>query len=232
MEHRKNLDRQYQAVVRNERLTALAGATLLVGFVVDLYVTADLRKLIMAHIFIGALLAGPLIVKLTSVGHRFVRYYGKSTAFVAKGTPNIWLRLMAPFWILVTLILFLSGLVLALEGSPDNRLVFLTHALSAAVWIPLLAVHVYAHIRQVPRAISADWGAAYPQSLLGRRKRLRIMILALIGGAIAGLVLTRIAAPWRHVILPAGLGGPLMLGLGAAVIGVLIAIPVLRGARD
>ncbi len=232
MKQRRALDSQLRMVMRNERLTAITAAVLLVGFIVELLVTANLSRLIMIHIFIGTLLAGPLIVKLFSVGYRFVGYYTKSPGFVAKGPPNIWLRILAPFFIVDTLVLFISGLALALEGSPGNRLLFLLHAGTAALWVPMLAVHVYAHIRQVPRAIVRDWTEPSRKAVGGRIKRLRINILALILGAIGGAILTAMAAPWRHVQFAPVIPTPLVLGVVAAFFGVLVGIPLLRGGRE
>jgi hypothetical protein len=233
MEYPEVSARQYRAVVRNERLTAMAGAVLFVGFGIDLVVTANLATLIMIHIFIGALLAGPLILKLSSVGYRFVRYYGKSPAFVLRGPPNIWLRLLAPFLIGITLTLFGSGIVLALQGPAHmSRLVFLLHAGSAAIWLPLVTVHVYAHVRQVPRAIANDWRTTSAEEISGRIKRLRITVLALVVGAIGGFILTALASSWRHAHLPHVLPSPLVLGIGAAVVALFIAIPILRDSRE
>lgn len=227
---KRSIDRRSKTVARNERLTALAGGVLLVLFVVDLFVTANLDKLIMIHIFIGALISGPLLVKLSSVGYRFFGYYvRRNPAFVAKGPPNVWLRLLGPFLILLTLLLVASGFGLALEGPANDRVWFLIHAASSALWIPLVAIHVYAHIRQVPRAIGRDLRS---DAVSGRVKRFRVTLLSLIAGAIAGLVLMPIAAPWHDVALPHGVPSPLSLGIVAAIIGVLIAIPVLRGARE
>lgn len=231
-QHRRTQHRRQRVVARNERLTAITAAVLLVGFLVDLIVTANLSRLIMVHIFLGTLLAGPLIVKLSSVGYRFLRYYTKSPAFVAKGPPNPWMRLLAPFFIVDTLLLFISGLALVFEGSPNNRLVFLLHAGTGALWIPMLAVHVYAHIRQVPRAIARDWVIPSQEAMSGRVKRLRINIIALIIGAIGGLIVSGVAAPWRRVHLPPVIPSPLILGLVAAFFGVLIAVPLLRGQRE
>ena len=49
-------------VVGNERLTALAGAVLLVLILVELVSSAYLRALLPTHVFVGVLLAGPLLV--------------------------------------------------------------------------------------------------------------------------------------------------------------------------
>ena len=59
-------------VVGNERLTALAGAVLLVLILVELVSSANLHALLPLHIFVGVLLAGPLVVKLGSTGYRFL----------------------------------------------------------------------------------------------------------------------------------------------------------------
>jgi len=59
------------AVVGNERLTALAGAVLLVLIVVELMTTAYLRAGLSAHVFVGVVLSGPLAVKIGSTFYRF-----------------------------------------------------------------------------------------------------------------------------------------------------------------
>ncbi|NMP21934.1 hypothetical protein [Sulfobacillus harzensis] len=226
------INRKRLVVLRNERLTALAAAVLLVLFLIDLVFTADLRKFILVHIFIGTLLAGPLVVKLASVGYRFFSYYSKSPAFVEKGPPNIWLRLLAPFLILLTATLFLSGLALALEGAPDNRLVFLIHAGSAALWLPLIVVHVYAHIRLVPRSLRKEWSQPSGMSVSGRVKRLRTTVISLIIGAIAAILLTAASTPWLHAPIQHGIPSPIILGVVVSIVGLFIAVPLLRNARD
>src|SRR5947199_9317926 len=75
-------DDEQSAVVVNERITALAGAVLLVLILVELVSAAILRTLLSIHVFVGVLLAGPLIVKLGSTGWRFLHYYTRSPAFV------------------------------------------------------------------------------------------------------------------------------------------------------
>ncbi len=84
----RNSDDQ-SAVVGNERMTALAGAVLLVLILVELVSAAYLRTLLSAHVFAGVILVGPLVVKLGSTGSRFLRYYTKSPAFVRKGPPRL-----------------------------------------------------------------------------------------------------------------------------------------------
>src|SRR2546429_5110976 len=65
-------------VVGNERLTALAGAVLLVLILVELVSSASLHAGLAIHIFVGVGLSGPLVVKIGSTFYRFLRYYTRA----------------------------------------------------------------------------------------------------------------------------------------------------------
>ncbi len=75
------------AVVGNERLTALAGAVLLVLIVVELVTVPNLRALLSAHVLVGVLLAGPL-----GIGRKRSRVIG-----VRNGNHPYPLRLCQPY---------------------------------------------------------------------------------------------------------------------------------------
>src|SRR5260370_13935764 len=91
-------------VVGNERLTALAGAVLLVLILVEIVSSVSLHAGIAIHIFVGVLLTGPLVVKLGSTFYRFLRYYTRSPAFVRRGPPRLPLRVLAPLLLVTTLV--------------------------------------------------------------------------------------------------------------------------------
>lgn len=220
------------AVLRNERLTALAGSVLLVLIVVELIITVDLHALIPVHIFIGMVLSGPLLIKLFSTGYRFVRYYTGHPAFVQSGPPHPILRLLAPALLLFTLLVFVSGLGLAISGPTQSGLWFKIHAASTALWIPLVAVHVYAHIRKAAKGVTSDWGSRSQLRVSGRAGRLRFTLLGLALGLIGALVMIPISSPWAHWTIESGIPSPLALGLAAAVVGIVIAAQLLRGNRD
>ena len=78
-------------IERNKRMTAIAGTVLFVLIIAELVITANLDGLRSEHIFIGVLLAGPLVVKMCSTGYRFFRYYTKSPEFVRSGPPTYYL---------------------------------------------------------------------------------------------------------------------------------------------
>ena len=76
-------------VVANERMTAWAGAVLLVLIVVELASVLLLGPVLSLHVVVGVVLAGPLVVKVASTTFRFVRFYRRSRAFVERGRRDV-----------------------------------------------------------------------------------------------------------------------------------------------
>ncbi|KPV42882.1 hypothetical protein [Alicyclobacillus ferrooxydans] len=225
-------NRRQFAILRNERLTAMAAAILFLLIATELVITANLHKLITVHIFVGVLLSGPLLVKMGSTGYRFMRYYSGSPVFVEKGPPHWLLRLAAPFLVLLTIMVFVSGFTLAFVGPEHMGIFFDVHAASVALWIPVVAVHIYAHIRKVPRLVANDLTNRRGYRVSGRNGRIGLNILALIVGLIAAIVMLPVSAPWSHWHIPNVLPTPLLAGVVLAVFAVLIAIPLLRIKRN
>src|SRR6266571_7493122 len=159
------------AVVGNERMTALAGAVLLVLILVELVTSASLRTLLSAHVFVGVLLAGPLAVKIGSTGYRFLRYYTRSPAFVRKGPPRLALRVLSPLILAATLVVIGSGIGLLVTGPTQAGPLRIVHVLSTLIWLPVLAIHVFAYIRRVPRSLADDWSNHPAEQAPGRGLR-------------------------------------------------------------
>src|SRR5437763_7595757 len=177
------------AVVGNERMTALAGAVLFVLILVEIVTSARLRTLLSAHVFVGVLLAGPLAVKLGSTGYRFLRYYTRSPAFVRRGPPRLALRVLAPLLIVTTLVVIGSGIGLVVTGPRSAGPLLPLHGFSALVWLPLIAIHTFAHIRRVPRLVTDDWSRPSGKSdASGRGSRLGMNLGVLLVGAVAAIL--------------------------------------------
>ncbi|BAS16315.1 conserved hypothetical protein [Arthrobacter sp. Hiyo8] len=115
-----------------------------------------LGSLIVAHFFIGVLLAGPVVAKTASTGWRFIRYYTRDPAYRRKGPPRLLLRLTAPLLVVSTLVLIGSGIALAITG-PAPEILIRVHVVSFLFWLGTLAVHVFAYVRRVPGLIADDW---------------------------------------------------------------------------
>ncbi len=188
------------SVVGNERLTALAGAVLLVLFVVELVTVPNLRALLSVHILVGVLLVGPLVVKLGSTGYRFLRYYTGSPAYVRKGPPHLPLRLLAPMLVAATLVMIGSGIGLVVTGPLYPGPLLLVHGLSTLLWLP-------------------------KNLASGRGFRLGVNVGALLLGALAAILVLPAAAPWITWITMIGnVPGPFLIIAGLLVTGLALLI--------
>ncbi len=169
-------------VVGNERLTALAGAVLLALILVDVVTLPNLRELLTVHVLVGVLLAGPLAVKIGSTGYRFVRYYTGSPAYVHRGPPHLALRLLAPVLLATTLVVLGTGIGLVVTGPTPAGALRAVHAISSIAWLPMLAVHVLAHVRRVPGLIADDRRRAGADAARGRGLRSGLNVGTLLVG--------------------------------------------------
>jgi hypothetical protein len=168
----------------NEQLVATVGVVLIVLFAVMGVTILRIHRLLAAHMFVGILLAGPVGLKLGASGYRFARYYTGDRAYRRKGPPKLSLRLMAPVLVVSTLSLFLSGLVLMLEGASRSPRVMLLHKASFVIWIGVAGLHVLSHLPRVGKALRAVRGGhlAVASGAAGRRA-------AVAGAVAAGLAL-------------------------------------------
>lgn len=217
------------AVAANQRLTALAGAALLVLMAAETATLPDLGALLSPHVVVGVLLPGPLAVKLGSTGWRFVRYYAGAAAYVRKGPPPLALRLLAPLLIVSTLALIGSGIALLVTGPTAPGPFVAAHVISTLVWLPTVAIHVVAHLPQVPRLVARDWTRRAGETAPGRWLRSGVTVGALVVGAVVAPAVSPAAAPWIAYFdatrnAPGAAFG--VVGLALAVAGVLVTRPL------
>jgi len=142
----------------NEQLTAITGTVLLVLLVLlaVLGITiVRIGQLMWLHLFLGIVLVGPVALKLSSTGYRFVRYYTSAQAYRRKGPPHPLLRALGPLVILSTVGVFLTGAILLIEG-PSARPTFgLLHKLTFFLWLAAMAPHVLGHLAELPSSVRA-----------------------------------------------------------------------------
>ena len=218
-------EEKHRGVIGNEQLTALVSLVLLVLIIVELVTSAFLRLWLPAHTVVGVGLSGPLLVKMGSTGWRFLRYYTRAPTYVRRGPPPLVLRVLGPMLLVTTLVMVGSGIGLVVTGPLQAFL--LIHVFSALVWLPLMALHSLAHLRQVPRSIVSDWSSRLgSHSRRGRGLRLGANLGALLLGVIAAVLLFPAATSlfaWSqtHVI---GVG-PFLAGMGASLLVILFTRP-------
>jgi hypothetical protein len=220
-------DESDPSVAGNERLTALASVVLVVLLFFEIATTPALSALVQTHVFIGVLLAGPLLVKLGSTGYRFFRYYAGAPAYVRKGPPRLTLRLLAPLLVVTTLALMGTGVALLVTGPDDPGPFVGLHNLTFVLWLPIFAIHVFAYVGRLPGLIAADRRGLQADVVPGRALRIDLNAGALLLGAILAIVALPAAAPWpSSVFVAQALPGPLIAGTVVMLVALLAVRPL------
>lgn len=186
-----------EGVRGNARLTGGVAAALLVLLAAEGVTIPFIGSLLGPHMFIGMLLIPPVLLKLSSTGYRFARYYAGSTPYVDKGPPHLALRLLAPGVVLTTLALFGTGVALLLAGPPGGALVF-AHKASFIAWFVLMTVHVLGHLLELPALALPDWRRSGPDEARLAGAGLRAMAIGstLLAGAVIAVLTVSVARPW------------------------------------
>ena len=146
------------------------------------------------HLFLGLLLLPPLALKLASTGWRFLRYYAGDKLYRHEGPPRLLLRLLAPFLIASTLVLFGSGIALAVVG--HGAVWFVVHIVSFGVWGLLMIVHVLAYSARTLRVGTADWHRSRERVVAGARRRRAALGGAVLAGVIVALATYPVQQNW------------------------------------
>jgi hypothetical protein len=137
--------------------------------------------LVSAHMFIGMVLIPPVLLKLASVGYRFVRYYINTPAYREAGPPPLLLRALGPLVLISTVLLFFSGVALVCTRYGSSW-AYNLHRYSFYAWLAFMALHVLAHIWRVSRVAAVEWARDRPAPGMTAR-------LAAVSGSLAvGLV--------------------------------------------
>jgi hypothetical protein len=178
----------------NERLTAWAGGVLFVLLAVEGVTIISVGSMLSTHMIVGVLLLGPVILKLSSTGYRFVRYYTGSAAYREQGPPRPLLRVLAPILVLSTIAVFGSGLALLVVGPASAGPWLTLHKASFIVWFGVATVHVLAYASRVPALLSRDLGPRRTRTAPHAGLRVAAVLAALV----LGLVLVRLTSSSMH----------------------------------
>jgi len=167
----------------NEILTSAVAAILTLLLIAEGITIIRMGGLVSVHMFIGLLLVPPILLKLSTTGYRFARYYLSSRAYRQKGPPALPLRLMAPVLVLTTIGVFATGIWLLLLGHKSDQLLFF-HKLFFFVWVGLFGIHFLAYAPRVLRSLRRDWGAARRRAVPGSGLR-GVLVAASLGAGLA-----------------------------------------------
>jgi hypothetical protein len=191
----RRISRWTGGVEGNARLTAAAGAVLLVLLAAEGATIPWIRPLLSVHVFVGMLLLGPVALKLAVTGYRFARYYGGARDYVAKGPPAPLMRvIVAPVLVLSTLVLLGTGVALVAIG-PGRGAILGLHKASFVVWFGATSIHVLVYVRRTVGHAFADWGR---ERLGGAGLRTALVVGAVAVGVVFALLTLPLAGPWTH----------------------------------
>ena len=189
----------------NERLTAMTGMVLLVLLAAEGVTILFKGRLLTEHFFIGMLLIGPVLLKMSSTSYRFVRYYTGSAPYVRKGPPALLLRLLGPVVIATSVGVIGSGIALALVGPGPSPWLFL-HKATFILWFGAMSIHVLWYAPRLPRLLSsrsAGWDRARV-TLAGAGRRWILLTAALAVGLAAALATYHLAGNWTSFMARTG----------------------------
>jgi len=184
----------------NERLTALTGMLLFVLLAAEGFTILALHNLLTAHVFIGVLLIPPILLKLGSTGYRFVRYYRHDDAYRAAGPPITPMRIVAPFLVVLTLIVFASGVALVIAGTRNGNPLLFIHKASFILWLIVAAIHILYYLARIPRILRGEVrpSGRRRRSVANRGLRFAALAGALVVGVGVGFAFIPIAHTWEH----------------------------------
>jgi hypothetical protein len=182
----------------NERLTAITGMILFVQLAVIGVTIVDLRQLVWVHLFVGMLLLGPVLLKLSSTGYKFIRYYTGNPAYRRKGPPALILRALGPMVVLSTVGVLATGGILLLVGPSHSYPWLLLHKATFIVWVGFMTLHVLGHLPGVARilGVRTERGESRPAAAPGATGRWIAITCAVAGGLILALALIPEFSAW------------------------------------
>ena len=109
-------------VEANARLTAMTGIVLLALFIAEIAtVLLGARSVLTLHVTLGLLLVPPVLLKIASTAWRMAGYYRGNAAYREKRPPALALRILGPFLVFLTMLLFVSGIGLSVGPPPPAR---------------------------------------------------------------------------------------------------------------
>jgi hypothetical protein len=188
-------------------LTAVTGVVLLLLLAVIGVTLLRLRSLLWVHLFVGMLLMGPVLLKMSSTGYRFARYYTHEPRYRRKGPPETAMRVLAPLVVISTVVVFASGVALLLIGPSSRGELLPIHKVSFIVWVSVMSLHVLGHLVELPGALgvrretmSYAQGASWQRTPMraGAAGRGLSVSVALVSGLVLALALIPQYSPWLN----------------------------------
>ena len=184
----------------NKRLTAAVGVLLLAPILLEIAtVLLGVHTFMSWHVFVGIALIPLVVLKLATTGWRFVHYYTRSRAYVAQGPPQIAMRLLAPLFVVATVVLFGSGVAMGLLHGHALQLARRLHGPASVIWLVLLGLHVLVYLGRALKDTADDVRPADPASIRGKTARRYGLATAVVCGLLLGSALVPAQHRWVDI---------------------------------
>ena len=180
----------------NARLTGATAAVLLVLLAAEGLTILQLGTLTTAHVVIGMVLVPFVLLKVGSTGWRMVQYYRGDRPYRERGAPPILLRLLGPFVVVLTLLVFASGIALLLVPHSLRQSVYFVHKASFVLWFGAMAIHVLGHLLETGRLAPADLARRTRRQVRGAGARLWAQAGCLAVGILLAVAMVPTVGPW------------------------------------
>ncbi len=180
----------------NARMTGLTAAVLLVLLAAEGVTLLRVHALVTPHVVIGMVLVPFVLLKMATTGWRMARYYLGSGPYRARGAPLLPLRLLGPVVVLLTLLVFASGIALLLVPSSMRNTVFFVHKASFVLWFGAMTIHVLAHVLETSRLAPADLVDRTRRQVRGAGVRLWTQAGCLVAGVVLAALMAPTVGPW------------------------------------
>jgi hypothetical protein len=184
----------------NKRLTAAVGVLLLAPILLEIAtVLLGVHTFMSWHVFVGIALIPLVVLKLATTGWRFVRYYTRSREYVAHGPPQAAMRLLAPLFVVATVVLFGSGVAMGLLHGHALQLARRLHGPASVIWLVLLGLHVLVYLGRALRDTADDVRPADPTPVRGKTARRYALATAVVCGLLLGSALVPAQHRWINI---------------------------------
>ena len=190
----------------NARTTGLTAAVLLVLLAAEGATLLQVHAWITPHVVIGMVLVPFVVLKMSTTIWRMVSYYRGPGPYRDRGAPPILLRLLGPVVVLLTVLVFASGIALLLVPHSLRDVVFFVHKASFVLWFGAMTIHVLGHVLETSRLAPADLVARTRRQVRGAGARLWAQAGCLVVGVLLAALMAPTIGPWL-VAGGAGSGG-------------------------
>jgi len=180
----------------NARLTASTAVVLFVLLAAEGVTILQVGPLLTPHVFIGMLLVPPILLKMGSTFWKFARYYLGDPAYRQKGPPLLPLRLLGPVVVVLTLIVFVSGIALLYGPFAWRSSMLLAHKASFVLWLGAMGLHVLGHLVDTARLAPRDWLRHTRRQVDGAGARQWTIAASVAFGLVLAVVVVPRVGPW------------------------------------